>query len=181
MLAAVATAQPTLVVGPLVARIGMVADDVLVSQCRALRVVAGNRVVIALGTGDKLSRAENLAYGIGYRDPDDRRASLRAVAGTLHDEGVEVWIGDGSAATRAVATDVGCTLNLWDKGAAEVAACAASGRVSWAGPAPTRDGDADEEAAAALVASLADAGSTWAVFDPRTPIGLLGALLDGPR
>lgn len=176
VLSAVAERQPGLVVGPLVARIGLVEDDVLLGQCRALRTVAGDRVVIALGTGDHLSREENLAYGLRYLLPAERRASLRDVAKALVDEGAEVWIGDGAPATRVIAGALGCTLNLWDAAPAAVAEAAAHGVVCWAGPTPTREGAVDEVAAAALVDALAAAGATWAVFAPQMPIALLAAL-----
>ena len=157
--------------GPLVARIGLVADDVLVAQCRALRLVAGGRVVVALGTGDQLSREENLAYGVGVAAPDERRASLRAVAATLHGERSEVWIGDGAAATREVAADVGCTLNLWDRSPAEEVAGAPGGSaVSWAGPrrrATERSTRSHRRAAAGLAARGLDVGGLRAAGADR--------------
>jgi Luciferase-like monooxygenase len=176
VLAAVAERRGDLVVGPLVARVGLVDDAVLLGQCRALQVVAENRVVIGLGTGDRLSRAENVAYGLGHLTPDARRRSLRDVAASLGGEGIEVWVGDGAPATRAIAADLGCTLNLWDALPDEVARVAASGEVSWAGPAPLRDGGLDETATATLLAGLTAAGSAWAVFTPQVPIEVLARL-----
>ncbi|HLK45965.1 MAG TPA: hypothetical protein VKT18_08240, partial [Acidimicrobiales bacterium] len=114
VLAVVARRHPSLTVGPLVARIGLVAEDVLLAQCRALRAVASGDVVIGLGTGDRLSREENLAYGIGYDDPEVRRGALCRVAAALREEGVEVWIGGGHERTNAIAASVGALLNLWD-------------------------------------------------------------------
>ncbi len=169
VLAAVARRQRTLTVGPLVARVGLVDDDVLLGQCRALRVAADGRVVIALGTGDRLSQQENLAYGVALR-PGGRAPGVaaRVLAATLHDEGVEVWIGDGSPATRAIAGQVGCTLNLWNVAPEDVAAVAASGPVSWAGPAPSEEpGDA---ATTSLLTAVAGAGATWAVFAPASHV-----------
>jgi len=179
VLAVVAERQPSLVVGPLVARIGLVDDSVLLGQCRALRIVADGRVIVGLGTGDHLSREENLAYGLRYLEPDVRRASLRDTAKALHDEGMEVWVGGGAPATRVIATAIGCTLNLWDVEVAEVLDASASGPVSWAGPAPSGAGPIDEGALAGRLAALAGAGATWAVFTPQVPIELLGRLRDG--
>jgi hypothetical protein len=176
VLAAVAERQPALVVGPLVARVGLVEDAVLLGQFRALRVVAGDRIVVALGTGDRLSREENLAYGLGIAPPDERRASLHDVAKALGDEGAEVWVGDGAPATRAIAAAIGGTLNLWDAAPEVVARAGVDGNVSWAGPAPQRDGAVDEPATAGLVEDLAAAGSSWAVFAPQVPLALLGRL-----
>lgn len=173
VLAAVAATVPQLSVGTLVARVGLVADDVLVSQFRALSLVAPGRVIAGLGTGDHLSLGENLAYGIEVADPGARRARLAAIAATLLGDGEEVWVGAGAAATRQIAADVGATLNLFGATPREVARAAASSAVSWAGEPPV-DGDG-AAALAALLADLADAGATWAVLRPGTPAATLAA------
>ena len=90
-------------VGTLVARVGLVPDEVLVSQFDALGVLAPGRVVAALGTGDHLSAAENLAYGVPFEAAEARRGALRRVALTLRDRGSPVWVGDGAARTVALA------------------------------------------------------------------------------
>ena len=100
ILAAVARSFPSLCVGTLVARIGMVSDDVLIAQFRALAAVAPGRVIAAIGTGDKLSAQENLAYGIGFDPAEVRRTSLRSVMATLLDDGLEGFVVDGSAGCR---------------------------------------------------------------------------------
>jgi alkanesulfonate monooxygenase SsuD/methylene tetrahydromethanopterin reductase-like flavin-dependent oxidoreductase (luciferase family) len=175
VLSVVATRHDALVVGTLVARIGLVDAGVLLSQFRALRCVAGDRVIAGLGTGDKLSRAENLAFGIDYAPPEERRDQLRAVAATLRDEGTEVWIGAGSTATNAIAEELGCTLNLWNASLEALERAAGRVAVSWAGPAPTRDDALDLEATATLLRALEQASSTWAVFSPGTPLKALVA------
>lgn len=154
VLAAVATAHPGLAVGPLVARVSLVAPDVLVAQVETLIALAPGRVIAALGTGDSLSVAEESAYGLAVLGAGERRARLRAVAGALAGR-CDVWIGAGGAATDAIARDLGVTLNVWDATPERVAALAADGPVSWAGP--LRDG------ADARLDELADAGATWAV------------------
>jgi hypothetical protein len=176
VLATVAARQPGLVVGTLVARVGLVTDDVLLSQFRALAVVAPGGVIAALGTGDRLSRAENDAYGIETAPPDARRSSLRAIATVLRDGGTEVWVGSGAEATVAVAREVGATLNLWGLAPPAVALAAQDGRVSWAGTAPVGPDGIDEEMTRVLAAELAAAGATWAVFAPQVPIELVGSL-----
>ena len=159
-------------------RVGLVEGPVLLAQCRALRLLAGSRAILALGTGDRLSKEENLAYGVPFAAPDARREALAALATTLVGEGGDVWIGDGSTATRAIAPAVGATLNLWDAAPDEVAAAAAGSPVSWAGPAPLREGRLDEAATIELLGGLARAGATWAVFTPQLPIARLAALRD---
>lgn len=176
VLAAVAASVPGLVVGPLVARVGLVDDDVLLAQLRALRVVADGRLIAGLGTGDRKSVAENATYGVPIGPPEARRTSLRTLAAQLAAEGTEVWVGDGAAATRAVAAEVGCTLNLWDAHPDAVREASAAATVSWAGPAPMNAGALDEPATATLLRTLEHAGATWAVFTPQAPIPVLGRL-----
>jgi alkanesulfonate monooxygenase SsuD/methylene tetrahydromethanopterin reductase-like flavin-dependent oxidoreductase (luciferase family) len=173
VLSVVATRHDTLVVGPLVARIGLVDNGVLLSQLRALRVVAAGRVIAGLGTGDKLSREENLAFGIDYAPPDERRDQLRGLAATLLDEGTEVWVGAGAAKTGAIAEELGCTLNLWNASLEELERAAERVAVSWAGNAPTRDDEVDLDATVSLLGALEAVGSTWAVFSPGMPLEVL--------
>jgi alkanesulfonate monooxygenase SsuD/methylene tetrahydromethanopterin reductase-like flavin-dependent oxidoreductase (luciferase family) len=173
VLSVVAARHDSLVVGPLVARVGLVGNEVLLSQFRALRVVAAGRLIAALGTGDRLSREENLAFGIDYAPPDERRDQLRSLAGTLLDEGTEVWVGAGAPKTNAIADELGCTLNLWNTSVADVERTAELVSVSWAGFAPTRNDEIDVDATAALLRTLDRAGSTWAVFSTGTPLEAL--------
>ena len=63
LLAAVAQ-RHDVVVGPLVARVGLVGTSHLVEEYLTLERVAPSRVICALGSGDKLSAAENEAYDV---------------------------------------------------------------------------------------------------------------------
>ena len=74
----------------------------------------------ALGTGDKLSVAENAAYGLPLYAPDERRAMLEATWRALHDT-MPVWFGAGATATNDLARSLGATLNLWDVAPDDVA------------------------------------------------------------
>jgi hypothetical protein len=178
VLATVAVRHPGLRVGTLVARIGLVDDEVLLGQIRALRAVAEGGIIAALGTGDRKSREENLAYGVDFAGPDERRRSLAHVAATLSGEGTEVWIGDGAQATREVAIDTGCGLNVWMRPAADVRAAGATGVrfVTWGGVAPQRDGEVDEAATESLLIDLAEAGASWAVFGAPAPVEVLARI-----
>jgi alkanesulfonate monooxygenase SsuD/methylene tetrahydromethanopterin reductase-like flavin-dependent oxidoreductase (luciferase family) len=164
VLAVVATHFSELVVGPLVARIGLVGTSRLIEELTTLAALAPGRVIAALGTGDHLSIAENDAYGLVRRDADERRAMLSETALALR-ELTEVWIGAGAADTNAVAREVGATLNLWDKTPDEVAAAASSGPVSWAGPL--------RKSPATTLDALARAGATWAVASTGSDLAAL--------
>jgi hypothetical protein len=165
VLSAVASQVDRLMVGPLVARVGLVATSVLVEQFRTLARVAPSRVIAALGTGDKLSTAENVAYGLDVRSAPERRELLRAAAGELGD--FEIWIGAGAPDTNRLARELDVVLNLWAVSANDLLAHSADGPVSWAGNA--RD-DLEVQ-----LDELAAAHASWAVFSPASDVARLGA------
>jgi hypothetical protein len=164
VLTAVARANASLVVGPLVARIGLVGTSHLVEQFMTLHALAPGRVIATLGSGDKLSAAENVAYDIPERDADERRALMAETARALVDT-MPVWFGAGNDTTNAVARDVGAVLNLWNATPERVRALKAMGAVSWAGPVP--------EDLSATLDALRDAGATWVVLTPDADIDAL--------
>lgn len=168
LLAAVAATTERVAVGTLVARIGLVPDPVLVSEFDALSALAPGRVVAALGTGDRLSAQENAAYGIPYLPAAERRASLRRCIRALRDRGLPVWVGGGAPATVALAQEERVAVNLWAASPGQVADQAGRSEVTWAGPTPSPGGG--RPAVEALVAELAGAGASWAVFGWPTPL-----------
>ena len=163
VLAAVAR-RHDVVVAPLVARVGLVGTAHLVEQYRTLERLAPTRVICAVGSGDKLSAAENEAYDVPARSADERRALMAETARELRDV-MPIWFGAGNDETNRVARVVGATINLWDASPERVRAMAASGEVSWAGPVP-----ADLPA---TLDALRDAGATWAVFAPDVDVDAL--------
>jgi alkanesulfonate monooxygenase SsuD/methylene tetrahydromethanopterin reductase-like flavin-dependent oxidoreductase (luciferase family) len=147
-------------VGSLVARVGLVPDDVLFEQFVALDHLAPGRVIAALGTGDHMSAAENRAYGIAYPPAAARRTAMVALARRLRAQGLSVWIAGGSHARTDESDEAGAALNLWDVDPALVADRAGGPdglEVTWAGPPPTVP-------LAPTLAALAGAGAAWAVF-----------------
>ena len=108
VLGAVAASTDRVCFGPLVARIGLVPDEMLVAE---LAVVGARwrpgRLIAGIGTGDSKSAAENLAFGIPFDPPDERRVALRRCAGRVLDAGVPVWVGGGSPATVELAVELG--------------------------------------------------------------------------
>ena len=164
LLAAVARRHDGVVVGPLVARVGLVGTNHLVEQYRTLERIAPSRVICALGSGDKLSAAENEAYDIPVRSADERRALMAKVASQLNDQ-MPIWFGGGNDETNRVAREVGATINLWDASPRRVREMSTSGDVSWAGPVPPD--------LAATLDAVRDAGATWAVFAPDVDVEAL--------
>lgn len=165
LLALVAASTGRVVLGTLVARVGLVPDGVLLAEVDALANVAPGRVVVGLGTGDRLSAAENEAYGVPYASAGDRQASLRACVRGALQRGIPAWVGDGAEATRAVAEEEGAAVNQWDTGPEAIARQARRSAVTWTGRAPR-----DPGALSSLVARLARAGASWAVF--TEPVGV---------
>jgi alkanesulfonate monooxygenase SsuD/methylene tetrahydromethanopterin reductase-like flavin-dependent oxidoreductase (luciferase family) len=174
VLGLVAATTRRVVVGTLVARVGLVPDDVLLAQFAALEALAPGRVIAGLGTGDRLSAGENEAYGVTFAEADDRRRSLRACVRAIAALGPEVWVGNGDAATRAIAADEGAALNVWDAPPERVAEEAARAEVTWGGPAPGLPG-----ALQPMVERLAEAGATWAVFPWPVDLDELAATSPG--
>ena len=190
LLGALAVETRRVVLGPLVARIGLVPDAVLAHGLATLGRLAPGRVVAALGTGDKANRDENVAYGRPFAPAPEGLVALRQVAALLRAEGLPVWVGGRSPALRRVAAEVG-GWNGWGADAPTFAAEAETVRaidpgavLTWGGQVLVgRDGS---EASAKLerhgdraglvkgtvadlaehLGALAAAGATWAVCAP---------------
>jgi len=148
--------------GTLVARVGLVPNGVLLAQFTALAALAPGRIIAGLGTGDRLSEAENRAYGIPFPSASERRADLVALARDLRRLGLIVWVAGGPAARTTEALEAGAALNMWDADPALVATRAhepGAVEVTWAGPPPASEADL-----AGTVGEVARAGATWAVF-----------------
>lgn len=160
LLGALAGSTARIVLGTLVARIGLVPDAVLVHQLRTLHALTGGRVIAGVGTGDRLSAAENEAFGIDYPPAAERRQRLAGVCDELRARGVTTWVGGRAERTRLVAVEHADALNLWDVDAGVLAA-EQRVEVTWGGVVPS-----DPDACAALLAAVADAGATWAVCAP---------------
>lgn len=158
LLALLARHRRRLLLGTLVARVGLVPDEVLEAELMTLAAVTSGAFVAGLGTGDHQSAPEHLAYGVPYPPPGARRARLSQLARRLGAAGVPTWIGGGSAATNELASELQVPLNLWGATPAAVAAASRQGEVTWGGTLPR-----DPGAAASLLRDLAEAGASWAV------------------
>lgn len=158
LLGALVAVTSRMCLGTLVARVGLVPDDLLVAELVSLERMAPGRIIAGLGTGDAKSAAENLAFGIAYPPADERRLSLRSCARRLRDRGIPVWIGGGSTATTGIAAELGVAVNLWEGQPAALAAMQQHTEVTWAGPVT-----GDVAAMAEWLSEIRRAGATWAV------------------
>ena len=176
LLGAVAAATTRVCFGPLVARVGLVPDEVLVAELTSLHHMAPGRLVAGIGTGDSQSAPENEAYGIEFADAPSRRASLDRCARAMVAQGVPVWVGAGAEPTPTVAFEAGAALNMWEAADDAVAAMAGRGEVTWAGPVV-----GEVEAVGRRLASLAAAGASWAVCAWPESLDTLAAACDALR
>ncbi len=187
LLGALVAETDRVALGPLVARVGLVPDAVLVHTLVSLRRMAGDRFIAALGTGDALNREENEAYGVRFAPIAERLASVVACCRELRAAGVTTWVGGRSERIRDAAAEAD-GWNSWGADAATFAgeaATVAPGRaVTWAGQ--VLIGRSQAEADAKLRAhgtrpglvsgtvedlhrhldALAAAGASWAICAP---------------
>ncbi|HUC05100.1 MAG TPA: hypothetical protein VL961_06860 [Acidimicrobiales bacterium] len=155
--------------GTLVARVNLVPTDVLVDQFVALEHIAPGRIIAGIGTGDRLSREENIAYGLPTGTVTERRDEMVAVARRLRARDMTVWLAAGAGGRVDESAAAGASAILWGAEPELVKRrTQGPGRIEviWAGPTPTGDG-----MVAATVGALAGAGASWSVFawpiDPR--------------
>jgi hypothetical protein len=159
LLGALAASTSTIHVGSLVARIGLLPDDVLVEVLSSLNAISGGRLIAGLGTGDHLSRAENQAFGIPFEPAEERQIRMASVAVAVEARGIKVWVGGGLPSTTELALTVGGAVNLWDAQPRRVAEMASAGyETTWGGPV---QGNAEQ--VEARLREFAEAGATWAV------------------
>ncbi len=168
LLGAVAAATSVIRVGTLVARIGLLPDEVVIASLESLQQAAGARLIAGLGTGDRASEPEHTAYGLPYLGVRAREESLAKAVRALSGRGIECWVGAGSARrtdrpslTVQLAEEVGATVNYWGVSPEVVALAVAdlAVPVTWGGPLPKT-----ASAAAAALQALEKAGATWAVW-----------------
>ena len=93
-LAWAARATSSIRIGTLVTRSSMRHPALVAKMAATIAEIAPGRLVIAIGSGDDLSRAENEAFGLPYYEADERvgqlRAFVRTVRALLHDEGTVI-------------------------------------------------------------------------------------------
>ena len=136
LLGALAAETEALVLGTLVARVGLVPDALLVHTLSSLHRLVDGRLIAGLGTGDSLNREENEAFGRPFAPVAERLAALVDCCRQLRAAGVTTWVGGRSAPLRRAAAEAD-GWNGWGADAASFAAEAATvapGReVTWGG------------------------------------------------
>ena len=123
LLGALAAETSRVTIGPLVARVGMLPDTVLLHALESLHRMVAPRLLVTLGTGDSANRDENEAYGVPFAPVADRVASVVRCCRSLRQMGVPTWLGGRSAAVRRAAVAAGA--DGWNGWGTDVATFAA--------------------------------------------------------
>src|SRR2546427_8159441 len=76
LLSAIAATTSRVRVGTLVLRVGLRPVDVALRALHTVADIAPGRLVVGLGTGDRLSAGENSVFGIPYGSVSERLAEL---------------------------------------------------------------------------------------------------------
>ena len=160
LLGALAATTSSIWVGTLVARVGLVADEVLVATASSLSVISRGRMIAGIGTGDHLSRPENLAFGVPYESAGKRRSRVLSVGAAVRDLGIPVWVGGGLPKTIDLARELGVAVNRGGAEPIRVAELTARRDGGHLGRSGQRVGDGGRRA---RLGQLEAAGATWAV------------------
>ena len=160
LLAAVGFITRRIRLGTLVSRVTPLPGAVLVDALTTLDRIAGGRLIAGLGTGDSLTKPENLAYGVPFPRLSERLTALTNVTRALRERRVLVWIGGRSPEVRDLAGREADGWNCWDGSVDELAAFSGRGDRTWAGPPPS-DGELSVH-----LRFLAEAGAAWVVYGP---------------
>lgn len=114
-LAGVAAATSAVTVGTLVTRATVRNPAVLGRMAATVSAIAPGRLVVGIGTGDELSRAENEAFGLPYAAGRDRISHLEAAVAALGSAAPEVpvWVGGRSERVVRVAARIADGYNAW--------------------------------------------------------------------
>lgn len=195
LLAALAVETEQVVVGSLVARVGLLPDAVLAHTFATLSRMAGPRLVAGLGVGDHQSRPENVAYGVPFRPRRQRLGSLVDACRRLRARGVVTWVGGNSPSMWAVGRAEADALNLWGVAPGTVSEARSAGadavgphvptEVTWS--AQVDLGAVSVPELAAHLRTVAAAGASWAVVAPvgvpwpqavESLVAATGALVD---
>lgn len=138
--------------GTLVTRSSLRHPALVAKMAATVAAIAPGRLVVAIGSGDQLSRAENEAFGLPYYEADERIGQLRSVVHavrallnservTMSDSFVEldglrliprpdspppVWVGGRSDDVLEIAGTIADGWNAWSAGPGSFARDAAS-------------------------------------------------------
>jgi alkanesulfonate monooxygenase SsuD/methylene tetrahydromethanopterin reductase-like flavin-dependent oxidoreductase (luciferase family) len=106
--------RPPLALGTLVTRAGLRPPALLARMAATVGEAAGTPAIVGVGAGDAANRAENLAFGLAYRDAAGRAGEVERAVAALRAPMAgrpQVWVGGNGPRMRAVA---GATADAWN-------------------------------------------------------------------
>lgn len=115
-LAWAAEASNDIHVGTLVTRSSLRNPRLLAHMARTVADIAGDRLIVGIGSGDDKSRAENEAFGIPYWEGDRRIRQFEDTVRVLRDQlpgSVRLWVAGRSDDALAVAARYADGWNGW--------------------------------------------------------------------
>ena len=103
-------------VGTLVTRSSLRNPQLLAHMTRTVADIAGERLIVGVGSGDHKSRAENEAFGVPYWEGDDRIQQLDDTVALLREHlpvGAQLWVGGRSDDALSIAARYADGWNGW--------------------------------------------------------------------
>jgi len=168
LLGAVAAETQHVAVGTLVARATLRPPATLANAFATVQRVSDGRLIAAIGAGDRQSRAENEAFGLGFGTMAERISALHDAVRACARHGYPVWVGGRATQVREIVA-VADAWNAWGsepdqftRDAELVREAAPDAAVTWGGLARPV-----EEGAGALADRLrpyVDAGAAWVII-----------------
>jgi alkanesulfonate monooxygenase SsuD/methylene tetrahydromethanopterin reductase-like flavin-dependent oxidoreductase (luciferase family) len=184
LMGAVAGETTRIAVGSLVARATLRPPAVLANGFDTLaRIVGPERLLAAIGAGDRQSEEENETFGLAFGTVAERVAALRDAVDATRDRGYPVWVGGSDPVVREVAAAHADGWNRWGSGVErfreqatnlQAAAARSPFTLSWGGLVVL----GDDDAAAAAKAERLGAGDHVIVGGPEVVATALRAYVD---
>jgi alkanesulfonate monooxygenase SsuD/methylene tetrahydromethanopterin reductase-like flavin-dependent oxidoreductase (luciferase family) len=185
LMGAIGASTERVVVGSLVARATLRPPATLANGFDTVaRIVRPERLIVAIGAGDRESREENERFGLGFGSVADRVAALRETVDEVRDRGYPVWVGGNDPPVREVAAAHADGWNRWagtsdqfrmEANALQAAAARQAFTLSWGGLIVLA---ADDVAARAKAERLGGARPDVLVGGPDTVASSLRAYVD---
>jgi alkanesulfonate monooxygenase SsuD/methylene tetrahydromethanopterin reductase-like flavin-dependent oxidoreductase (luciferase family) len=150
-LAWVAAQTQHIIIGSLVTRSSLRNPHLLAHMAATVAQVAPGRLIVGIGSGDAVSRPENLAFGLPYWAGEERHAQLVETVETVRSQvagRARVWVAGHAEALRLVAGRIADGWNGWDRTPelfAREAAIVDGCEVTWGGLAILGRDDDDAE------------------------------------
>jgi alkanesulfonate monooxygenase SsuD/methylene tetrahydromethanopterin reductase-like flavin-dependent oxidoreductase (luciferase family) len=170
LLGAVAAETRTISIGTLVARATLRPAATLAHAFTTVQRVSGGRVIAGIGSGDRLSRAENEQFGLDFGTMSDRVAALHDAVHATRGHGFPVWVGGRAAQVRELVA-VADGWNEWGSSVESfvghrrlVHDVAPDATITWGGVVTFRDRGADD--IADQLRPYAAAGADWVIVGP---------------